>query len=76
MPKKPKELKPGYEKIVKDFDKWLNENIPSLMDKDSITVIKEIHNKWMSYKHEYIKDILKRYDDLIKEYHIKKKGDK
>ena len=54
-------LKPSYEKIVNDFDSWLSSNIPSLMDKDSLTVVKEIGNKWRSLKTEYINYILEKY---------------
>lgn len=66
-------IKPGYEKIVNDFDKWLSENIISLMDLNTTDAILTIRNKWVTLKHEYITELLKEYD-LIKEYHIIKKG--
>lgn len=60
-----KPLKPGYEKIVVDFDKWLSNNYGQLLEKDTITVIKEIHNHWTDLKNGYIEFMLKRFNDLL-----------
>lgn len=62
---KKKFLKPSYEKIVIDFDKWLKNNYSQLLSKDSITSIKAISHKWENLKSEYIEYMLDKFNELI-----------
>ena len=63
MSKKP--IKPSYEKIVIDFDKWLKNNYRDLLDKDNITTIKCISRKWEDLKDEYITYMLDKFNKLM-----------
>jgi len=53
--------KPGYEKIVCEFDIWFKANVKRLMDLKGIEVIKEISREWNDLKLEYINSMLHKY---------------
>ena len=39
-------------------------NIPGFLDKDSITIVKEISNKWRELRNGYIEYLLKGFEEL------------
>jgi len=73
-----KNRKPGYEKIVCEFDIWLKANKIRLMREKGITVIKEISRQFNDLKLEYINSMLHKYKSSKKNLTniIKEKGEK
>ena len=65
---KNKPIKPSPEQIVQDFDEYLMKNIPRLLDEDSITIIKEISNKWRELRNGYLDFLLEQFNDIKKKY--------
>lgn len=61
---KDKLTKPSHEQIVLDFDEWLFKNVPRFLDLDTITVIKEITNKWRELRNSYIEYLIKGFNDI------------
>ena len=55
---------PSHEQIVNDFDEYLMKNIPGFLDEDSITVVKEISNKWRELRNGYIEYLYKQFDNI------------